>query len=96
MGYPTDGMFQNPRLKRILRGIKRFHGDPSSRELRLPITKEVLTKALARLTEYQVNFEQANLYAAFCVAFSGFLHIGEFTYAANDMTYDFANWHFTT
>jgi hypothetical protein len=49
------------------------------------------------MPNHSSDFDEANLYAAFCVAFSGFLRLGEFTYSATKMAaYDFKRWHITT
>jgi hypothetical protein len=95
MGYPTVDIFHNPRLERILRGIKRFYGQ-SSREKRLAITGNILIALLRQLPNHTTDADQANLYAAFCTAFSGFLRVGKFTYTARDLeTFDFSRWHIT-
>jgi hypothetical protein len=96
MGLPTDGIFDHPRLQRIIHGARRFHGEAGIRE-RLPITREVLLKVLQCLPRWRTDLMQANLYAAFCLAFAGFLRVSEFTwtdYTPNNQL-EFARWHLT-
>ena len=39
--------------------------------------------------------KEANLYAAFCLVFAGFLQMGEITWAREQLNPDFQNWHIT-
>jgi integrase len=96
MGLPTDGIFDHPRLQRIIHGARRFHGEAGTRE-RLPITRDVLLKILQCLPRWRTDSAQANLYAAFCLAFAGFLRVGEFTWSNHtiDNPLEFARWHLT-
>jgi hypothetical protein len=94
MGLPTDGIFDHPRLQRIIQGSRRFHGEAGTRE-RLPITRDVLLKILQCLPRWRTDTIQANLYAAFCLAFAGFLRVGEFTWSEYTDPLEFARWHLT-
>ena len=63
-------------LQWVIADIRRFNKKPDIKE-RYPITWLVLHAMLAQLDK---NIQkEANLYAAFCPAFAGFLQIGEFT-----------------
>src|SRR5579859_6854943 len=75
-GYTTD-IFNDERIKRILRGVARKYGNKPKRE-RLEITSEILQAILVTL---RYTHDDVNIYAAFCTAFAGFLRIGEFTWS---------------
>ena len=75
-GYSTD-VFNDERIKRILRGAARKYGNRPKRE-RLEITSEILKAILVTLRH---THDDINIYAAFCIAFAGFLRIGEFTWS---------------
>ena len=84
---PDLSAFEDPRLQRILRGIKIFHAarEAGTRE-RLPITKDLLLHLVARLDT--PTHEGATLRATFCIAFAAFLRIGEFTWTMADWKSD--------
>jgi integrase len=95
MNHHDLDLFHHPRVQRIIRGIKIFHGarEGDLRE-RLPITRDLLLRILTQLDTY--TQEGATYHAAFCTAFAGFLRVGEFTWSAADLnTVDFASWHVT-
>ena len=77
-------------LQKIIAGLWRLYGEGDTRECR-PITWDVLLRLISRFD--QTTFEGANLYAAFCLAFTGFLRMGEFTY--DKVESDFRSWHVT-
>jgi hypothetical protein len=79
MSLPTDGIFDHARLQPIIHGARRFHDETGTRE-RLPITHDVLLKILQCLPHWRTDLLQASLYAAFCLAFAGFLRVGKFTW----------------
>jgi hypothetical protein len=71
MGHPLLDIFKNPCLDRTIPGIKRFYAQ-SSREKRLPIIHNLLLVLLHSLSKHTSDMDQANVYTAFCVAFTGF------------------------
>lgn len=64
-------------LQRIIAGVWRLYGEGDTCE-RPPITRDILLKLISRFD--QTTLEGANLHAAFCLAFAGFLRMGDFTY----------------
>jgi len=73
--------FSDQRLKRTIQGIKRDHNEPE-RRTRTPLTRPYLLKVLSALTGNY--YEDVVIYAAFTLAFAGFLIVGEFTYKESD------------
>ena len=93
MGYTDLGVFHSPILQRIIAGIRRFCGEAGTKERR-PITRDLLIQMLGLCNK--TTIAGANLYAAFCLAFAGFLHISKFTYSTdNRASPDFASWFLT-
>lgn len=85
-------VFHHPTLERIIQGIRRLRGEPEVKE-RLPITRSIL---LAMLATFDTNTQNgATFHAAFCLAFAGFLRMGEFTWTAADRQKEFGQWHMT-
>lgn len=70
-------VYSHPMLQRIIAGLRRLYGQGDTRERR-PITRDILLKLISRFD--QTTLEGANLHAAFCLAFAGFLRMGELTY----------------
>ena len=83
-------VYSHPMLQRIIVGLQKLYGEGDTREHR-PITRDILLKLISRFD--QTNFEGANLHAAFCLAFAGFLRMGEFTY--DKLKNDFSSWNLT-
>ncbi|KAJ2935863.1 hypothetical protein H1R20_g1230, partial [Candolleomyces eurysporus] len=67
----------SPIVQRLIRGIKRYHGERNVKR-KMPITLPVLRSLLQHLHP-ATSPGHLNVYAAACVAFSGFLRCGEFT-----------------
>ena len=93
IGYEDLSVFHSPLLQRMIAGVRRLHGEADTKE-RLPLTKDLL---LRLLSVFDSGDESAlTMRAAFCLAFAGFLRIGEFTYNARDREdEDFAQWFLT-
>lgn len=86
--------FLDPRLERTIQGIKRDHNEPSHRE-RTPLTQPHLLRLLQLL--HTLIYDTLVLRAAFTLAFSGFLRVGEFTYREADrqLGATFGKWYIT-
>jgi hypothetical protein len=97
MGGDDLQVFHHPRVQRVIRGIKIFHGArEGDRRERLPITRDHLLRILTRLDSN--TQEGATYHAAFCTAFAGFLRVGEFTWTSAEWLLgaaDFSTWHVT-
>ena len=92
-GIGNLDIFQHPSVKKMLVGLRRLEGEGNKYE-RLPITRDILLRLLAQLDTTEEL--QATVHAAYCLAFAGFLRIGEFTYSAVDLNdTQFALWHVT-
>ena len=70
-------IFNDERIKRIIKGAKRKTGTAPSR-LRKEITKDILLSILPYINKD--THDDLNIYAAFCTAFAAFLRCGEFTW----------------
>ena len=93
MGYDDLSVFHNPQLQRIIAGMRRMRGEAHTKE-REPITKDLLLELLPRCD--QSTKEGSVLHASYCLAFAGFLRVGEFTYTAHDLhDQDFSQWFLT-
>ena len=95
MGFADQDLevFYHSVLQRISRGLRSRGGEAEKRKRR-PITRDILLKLLKECD--QSTSDGANIHAALCVAFAGFLRMGEFTYdAADRLTDDFDEWHIT-
>lgn len=93
IGFDDLKVFHHPMLQRIIAGIRRMRGEAGVKERR-PITRDLLLLMLANIDK--TTRLGANLHAAFCLAFAGFLRIGEFTYSINDRSDpEFAKWFLT-
>ncbi|KAJ6486471.1 hypothetical protein C8R47DRAFT_979485, partial [Mycena vitilis] len=66
-----------PIVQRLIRGIKRFHGEKDRKPVQ-PITLSVLLAILAQLRPGIVPGHTA-LYAMYCLAYAGLLRSGEIT-----------------
>ena len=93
LGLPVTA-FQDERLERVIRGIKREHAEPDRRQ-RSPLTRDCLLRILRELR--LPSYTNKTLRAAFTLAFAGFLRVGEFTYQAVDLELgpNFRNWFLT-
>lgn len=93
MGFANLDVFHHPLLERIITGIRRLRGEPDTRERR-PLTRPILLQILLKFdTSTQYG---ASTHAAFCVAFAGFMRIGEFTWSESDrLKPDFSRWFLT-
>ncbi len=83
-------VYSHPILQKVIKGLQRLYGEGDTRE-RQPITRDILLKLISRFD--QTALEGANSHAAFCLAFAGFLRMGEFTY--NKVESDFSSWNLT-
>ena len=84
--------FHHPTLQRVIAGIRRLQGDDQTRERR-PITRDLLLQLLNQFDKSTI--QGATWHASFCLAFAGFLRMGEFTWSLSDRTPDFRRWHIT-
>ena len=83
-------VYSHPILQKIIAGLQKLYreGDTCKRQ---PITHDILLKLISRFD--QTTFKGVNLHAAFCLAFAGFLRMGEFIY--NKVEGNFSSWNLT-
>lgn len=72
----TTSIFNDPGIDLVIRGGKRVHGE-GKRRIRLPLTYDILLKLIREVSS---DLDGVNIECAICVAFSGFLRCGEFTW----------------
>lgn len=76
---PTE-VFDNPHIKRLVQGAANLF-PRAAKTKRLPLTKQMLTSMLSpNACRDEHPQDTLNLNAAFTLAFSGFLRMGEFTW----------------
>lgn len=68
---------ESPVVQRLIRGIKRFHGEKDRKPVQ-PITRSILLALLAQLKPGVIP-GHTTLYAAYCLAYAGLLRSGEIT-----------------
>jgi hypothetical protein len=84
--YHTDhafnsDVFDSVHIKRLIKGARNVF-PPAPKRTRHPITMTILKSILPPLS---ADKDDANIHAAFCIAFAGFLRMGEFTNTATDL-----------
>lgn len=86
LNLPTD-VFECPHIRRLIAGAETlFPRQP--RQQRLPITKQLLISLLSpRACAGEHFVDTLNLNAAFSLAFSAFLRMGEFTWADSELAH---------
>jgi hypothetical protein len=82
-GIPTE-VFDDLRVKRILRGSQRAFGTTSIRE-RGEFTRDILLTIVATLSD---SHDDVNFQAAFTVAFPAFVRLSEFTWDSCQNTHE--------
>ena len=85
---PNPNIGDMPRLKQLMRGIKSLQAKQGRQPRpRLPITPTILRSIWQAWSKSPLTFERTMLWAAFTVAFFGFMRSGEIC-SPSDSTYD--------
>lgn len=78
----NSDVFDSVHIKRLIKGARNVF-PPSPKRIRHPITMTILKSILP---SFSTDKDDANIHAAFSIAFAGFLRMGEFTNTAADLT----------